>query len=68
MKKVAIIMAGGAGERFWPLSRKKNPKQLLKLFSDKTMLEEAIDRIAAVVDRKDIYIITNTMLKTSIII
>ena len=66
MKKVAIIMAGGAGERFWPLSRKKNPKQLLKLFSDKTMLEEAIDRIASVVDRKDIYIITNTLLKTSI--
>lgn len=35
MKNVAIIMAGGAGERFWPLSRKQNPKQLLKLFQIK---------------------------------
>ncbi|MCH7879364.1 MAG: mannose-1-phosphate guanylyltransferase [candidate division Zixibacteria bacterium] len=41
----SVILAGGKGERFWPLSRKNRPKQLLKLASDKTMLQETIDRI-----------------------
>ena len=39
----ALILAGGSGERFWPLSRRARPKQLLKLVSDKTLLEETID-------------------------
>ena len=34
-----LILAGGSGERFWPYSRRARPKQLLKLFSDQTMLE-----------------------------
>ena len=63
MKRVALIMAGGAGERFWPLSRRHRPKQLLKLFStDKTMLEEAIDRISPLIPKEDIYIITSELL------
>ena len=40
-----FIMAGGSGERFWPLSRKKKPKHLLKLVSSKTLLEETVLRI-----------------------
>src|SRR4029453_7363949 len=36
----ALILAGGSGERFWPLSRRARPKQLLRLVSDKTLLEE----------------------------
>ena len=40
-----FIMAGGSGERFWPLSRKAKPKHLLKLVSSKTLLEETILRI-----------------------
>ena len=44
--RVAIIMAGGSGERFWPVSRRNRPKQLLRLASEtKTMLEQAIDRL-----------------------
>lgn len=39
-----IILAGGSGTRFWPLSREDKPKQLLRLFSDKTLLEETIER------------------------
>jgi len=39
-----VILAGGSGTRFWPLSRENKPKQLLKLFSNKTLLEETIDR------------------------
>lgn len=42
----AVIMAGGKGERFWPLSSEARPKQLLALASEKTMLEATIDRIA----------------------
>ena len=62
MKRTVIIMAGGAGERFWPLSRRKKPKQLLKLETNKTMLEQSIDRILPLIDVNDIYIITSELL------
>ncbi len=45
---VCAVMAGGSGTRFWPLSRKDEPKQLLKFFGDKTLLRVTIDRIAPV--------------------
>jgi hypothetical protein len=41
----ALILAGGSGERFWPLSRRTRPKQLLKLVSDRTLLEETVRRL-----------------------
>ena len=62
MKRVVIIMAGGSGERFWPLSRMKKPKQLLALTSEKMMLEEAIDRVAGIIPNEDIFIITSEVL------
>lgn len=63
MKRVAIIMAGGSGERFWPLSRAKRPKQLLNLNSQtQTMIEESIARIAPLINAEDIYIITSSIL------
>jgi mannose-1-phosphate guanylyltransferase len=63
MKRTAVIMAGGSGERFYPLSRRTRPKQLLPLVHPhKTMIEESIERIAPVVDVKDIYIITSAVL------
>ena len=43
-------MAGGSGKRLWPLSRENNPKQLLKLFMDKSFLERAVVRLEPVVD------------------
>ncbi len=58
MKTIAIIMAGGSGERFWPLSRCAYPKQLLKLKDDQHMLAMAIHRIAPLVNAGDVYILT----------
>lgn len=51
MKRLGVIMAGGSGERFWPLSRRDRPKQLLQLTgSGATMLQEAVDRLAALTE------------------
>jgi mannose-1-phosphate guanylyltransferase len=54
----AVILAGGRGERFWPLSRRGRPKQLLPITSDKTMLEATIDRIAPAFPPDRIWIVT----------
>lgn len=60
MKKTALIMAGGRGERFWPKSRKSNPKQFLSLTDDgKTMIQLTVERILPLVEMEDIYIATN---------
>ena len=53
-----VILAGGSGTRFWPLSRKDNPKQLLKIVGDKTMLQITIDRLRKLKSTSEIYIIT----------
>lgn len=45
MKTIPVILAGGIGERFWPLSRSSMPKQLLPLISGKTMIEETLSRV-----------------------
>ena len=47
--KYALILAGGSGTRFWPLSRNARPKQLLNLFGGKTLLEETIERLDGLV-------------------
>lgn len=60
MKIFGVIMAGGGGTRFWPLSRQKTPKQLLNLTGNDLMINEAIDRLAYTVDKKNIFIVTNT--------
>ena len=57
--RFVIIMAGGRGERFWPLSREKMPKQLLTLFGKKSFLQEAVERVLPLVPAKNIFVITN---------
>jgi mannose-1-phosphate guanylyltransferase len=54
-----LILAGGSGERFWPLSRRSRPKQLLSLFSTTTLLEETLSRLEGLVERDHILILTN---------
>lgn len=57
--RFAIIMAGGRGERFWPLSREKMPKQLLALLGKKSFLQEAAERVIPIVPVKNVFVITN---------
>ncbi len=60
MKITAVIMAGGRGERFWPKSRNKFPKQFLSLTSDgETMIQKTVARLGSLVQPEDIYIVTN---------
>jgi mannose-1-phosphate guanylyltransferase len=54
-----LILAGGSGERFWPCSRRARPKQLLRLFSDRTMLEETVARLDGAVPPARIFVLTN---------
>lgn len=58
--KIALIMAGGSGSRFWPLSRKDKPKQFLKINSDKkNLLEQTVERINTIIPKEQIFIATN---------
>ncbi len=62
-KRVAVVMAGGSGERFWPLSRRLRPKQLLRLTgSAATMLDESVARLAPLIAPDDIYVATSQIL------
>lgn len=59
-------MAGGAGERFWPLSRLHYPKQLLKIAGNRSMLGAAVERIRPIIAPEDVFVITNRTLKPAI--
>lgn len=58
MKRVAVIMAGGGGTRFWPLSRQALPKQMIAITSDNILINETIDHYDTVVSREDTFIVT----------
>ncbi len=57
--RYVIIMAGGRGERFWPVSREQTPKQLIKLLGDRSLLQQAVDRVLPLVPLKNVLVITN---------
>ncbi len=57
----AVIMAGGSGTRFWPQSRKKMPKQLLRLAGSRTMIQQTADRCQSWVDTANIWVVTNDL-------
>ena len=64
MKMTALIMAGGKGERFWPKSRTRLPKQFLSLTGDgKTMIQLTVERISGLVAIEDVYVATNRAYK-----
>jgi mannose-1-phosphate guanylyltransferase len=57
-ERFVVIMAGGRGERFWPQSREATPKHLLPIVGDKTMLAQTVDRVAGVVPRENVLVLT----------
>jgi mannose-1-phosphate guanylyltransferase len=57
-----VILAGGRGERFWPLSNKNRPKQVLPLVSDLTMFEETVKRAEAIAPAERIHVVTSESL------
>jgi mannose-1-phosphate guanylyltransferase len=59
MKTYACIMAGGSGERFWPLSRIAKPKHLVALLSEMTLLEETVKRVEHALPAENIFVLTN---------
>lgn len=63
----AVIMAGGVGSRFWPQSREKNPKQLLEIVGEGTMIQNTVRRLHGYVEEKNIFIVTNRLQKNAII-
>jgi mannose-1-phosphate guanylyltransferase len=56
----AVLMAGGVGSRFWPLSRRKRPKQLLSLFSADNMIALTTNRLQPLIKTENIYVVTNS--------
>jgi len=50
-----IILAGGSGTRFWPISRTKKPKQFLKILTEKSLIEETLDRVQGLVPASHLY-------------
>ena len=59
-----VIMAGGVGSRFWPLSRMNNPKQFLDIMGvGKTLIQQTFDRFSKIVPRENIIIVTNEIYK-----
>ncbi len=59
MELFAVIMAGGVGSRFWPRSKEKKPKQLIRIFGENTMIQDTVKRLEGLIANDHIYIVTN---------
>jgi mannose-1-phosphate guanylyltransferase len=62
----AIILAGGSGTRFWPLSRRRRPKQLVRLFGRKTLLEQTLERISPIIPPSRTYVFTSAEIASEV--
>jgi len=58
-KHYIVILSGGSGNRLWPLSRYQHPKQFIKLFKNKTLLEQTLNRANKILPSKNIFIVSN---------
>ncbi len=64
--RYGLIMAGGRGTRFWPRSRKRNAKQVLKFFGDRSLIQQTVDRLTPIIPPENIWVITNELLQPEI--
>src|SRR5579864_2661194 len=62
-----VILAGGRGTRFWPLSRKKRAKQLLALDGKHTMIQQTVTRLLPLAPTKNFWVITNEDLQSAVV-
>lgn len=67
MSTWVVVLAGGVGSRFWPLSTPERPKQLLPLVGDKPLLEEAVNRLRPLVEPSRVLILTNASLREAVV-
>lgn len=58
----AVILAGGSGERFWPLSTPETPKQFLRVFGGESLIRQSVRRLAGLVRPEDVYVVTSKAL------
>src|SRR5207249_11182474 len=58
LPRYAIVMAGGAGTRFWPRSRVHTPKQLLALRGERSLLQETVARVSPTIARERVLVVT----------
>lgn len=64
--RYGVIMAGGRGTRFWPKSRRKSAKQVLRLFGERSLIQQTVDRLRGVIPAANIWVITNEFLLAEI--
>jgi mannose-1-phosphate guanylyltransferase len=62
-----LILAGGRGTRFWPLSRRKHSKQVLRFLGERTLIQQTVDRLSPVIPPKNQWILTNDHLRDEIV-
>ena len=62
-----LILAGGRGTRFWPKSRRATAKQVLRLFGDRSLIQQTVDRLRPVLPPERIWILTNGHLRDEIV-
>src|SRR5437868_7221876 len=68
MKHVyGLILAGGRGTRFWPKSRRSSAKQVLRLFGDRSLIQQTVDRLRPVLPPEHVWILTNDHLRAEIV-
>jgi mannose-1-phosphate guanylyltransferase len=65
--RYGLILAGGRGTRFWPRSRRANAKQVLRFFGDRSLIQQTVDRLRAVLPADRIWILTNDHLRAEIV-